>query len=259
MKKTRIIVRLDVKNQYVIKGIQLEGLRKIGDPIEMARKYYAEGADEIVFMDAVASLYQRNNLFHIIEKACEEVFIPITIGGGLRSLQDIDLALKAGADKVAINTSAVQNPTFVSEASKVYGSQCIVGSIQAKRKPNGWEAYIESGREETGKDAIAWAKELEDLGAGEIFITSVDRDGTKQGYDRELIELVSEQVRVPVIACGGAQDAEDVAQTAKATKVDALALASALHYDITSLQEIKASLTEAEVPVRMVEPLKFAS
>ncbi len=161
-----MIARLDIKNDFVIKGIHLEGLRKVGNPNELARKYYEEGIDEILFMDAVASLYERNNIFPTIERACKEVFIPITVAGGIRSIQDIAAALKAGADKIGINTQAIKTPNIITEASRIYGSQCIVGSIEAKRKGNCWEAYIDNGREETGIDAVEWACRLEELGAG---------------------------------------------------------------------------------------------
>lgn len=162
-KKTRIIARIDVKNEFVIKGIHLEGLRKVGDPIELARKYYQAGIDEILFMDAVASLYGRNNLFHIIEMACREVFIPITIGGGIRSIDDIDKALKSGADKISLNTQAIKEPALISRAAEIYGSQCVVASIEAKKRNGWWEAYVDNGREETGINVVEWAMELERL------------------------------------------------------------------------------------------------
>ncbi|MEL7144765.1 MAG: imidazole glycerol phosphate synthase cyclase subunit [Bacteroidota bacterium] len=250
MKKKRLIARLDIKNQYVIKGIHLEGLRKIGDPIKLARQYYEEGIDEIIFMDAVASLYGRNNLFHIIESACKEVFIPITIGGGLRSLEDIDLALKSGADKVAINTAGIQNPEFIEKASLRYGSQCIVGSIEAKKKSWGYEAYIETGREESGIDALEWAKKLEDMGAGEIFITSIDQDGTKKGYDYELLTKVMEVVNIPVIGCGGAGKLDHFKQLVDSSDVDALATGSFLHYKLGTVGNIKNHLINHQIAVR---------
>jgi cyclase len=173
MSKSRLIARIDVKNEFVIKGIHLEGLRKVGDPIDLANNYYQDGIDEIIFMDAVASLYGRNNLFHIIEEACKKVFVPITIGGGIRCINDIELALKSGADKISLNTQAIKTPSIITEASRIYGSQCIIGSIEAKRKGNSWEAYVDNGREETGIDAIDWACKLEQLGAGELMITSI--------------------------------------------------------------------------------------
>ena len=250
MKKTRLIARIDVKNEYVIKGIHLEGLRKIGNPNEIAKKYYEEGIDEIVFMDAVASLYERNNLFHIIERACKEVFVPITIGGGLRSISDIDKALKAGADKIALNTQAIKTPDIVREASRIYGSQCIVGSIEAKKKGNSWEAYIDNGREQTGIDALEWVKKLEDLGAGEIFLTSVDKEGTKQGFDYELMQKASDLVSIPVIASGGAGKLEDIKQVHNDANIDAVAIAALLHYNTHSIREIKDYMINNSIPVR---------
>lgn len=252
MHKLRLIARLDVKNQHVIKGIHLEGLRKIGDPVELAKKYYAEGIDEIVFMDAVASLYGRNNLFHIIEAACKEVFIPITIGGGIRAVKDIELALKSGADKIALNTQAIKTPDIIREASRIYGSQCIVGSIEAKSKTNGnWEAYIDNGREETGIDALEWAKKLEQLGAGELMVTSVDREGTKKGFDMELIKRISELVSIPVIASGGAGKVDHIKAVATDTQAGAVAIASLIHYNLAEISAIKKEINAAGIAIRI--------
>jgi len=252
MHKLRLIARLDIKNEFVIKGIHLEGLRKIGDPIELAKKYYEDGIDEIVFMDAVASLYERNNLFHIIEKACEEVFIPITIGGGIRSIGDIEKALKAGADKIALNTQAIKTPAIVEEASRIYGSQCIVGSIESKRKDNGsWEAYVDNGREETGVDVIEWSQRLEQLGAGELMITCIDQEGTKKGFDNELIEIISAAVSIPVIASGGAGKVSHITELVSETKAGAIAIASMLHYKMSGIKEIKQGIHQAQIPIRL--------
>lgn len=251
MKKVRLIARLDVKNEHVIKGINLEGLRKIGDPNEIARKYYEQGIDEILFMDAVASLYDRNNLFHIINRACKEVFIPITIGGGIRTVKDIELSLQSGADKIAVNTGAIKNPSFVKEASRIYGSQCIVGSVEAKRKGNKWEAYIDSGREETGLDVIEWVKQLQGLGVGELLLTSVDHEGTKKGFDMDLIEQVSRFVQVPLIVSGGAGKTEHFSEVCAITGVDAVAVASVLHYNTFSVPEIKSSMVKNGIAVRL--------
>lgn len=250
MHKTRIIARLDVKNEYVIKGIHLEGLRKIGNPIELAKKYYLEGVDEIVFMDAVASLYERNNLFHIIEAACKEVFIPITIGGGIRSISDIDKALKSGADKIALNTQAIKTPEIIKEASRIYGSQCIIGSIEAKRKGSSWEAYIDNGRESTGIDAIDWAKKLEELGAGEILITSVDQEGTKKGFDNDLVSEITKVVSIPVIASGGAGNVTDVKDLIDCCDPGGIAIASLIHYNLTSISALKAQLVSNGICIR---------
>jgi cyclase len=250
MHKLRVIARIDVKNEFVIKGIHLEGLRKIGDPNILAKKYYDGGIDEIIFMDAVASLYGRNNLFSIIEKACEEVFIPITIGGGIRIISDIEKALKAGADKIALNTQAIKTPNFIKEISRIYGSQCVIGSIEAKRKGKTWEAYVENGREETGVDVIEWAQRLEELGAGEIMLTSIDQEGTKKGFDVELIKNISSRVSIPVIASGGAGEIYHISELCHKSQVSAVAIASMLHYNIHSISDIKNELFKEDIPVR---------
>ena len=199
----RLIARIDVKNEWVIKGVHLEGLRKVGDPNELAVSYYQSGIHEIVFMDAVASLYDRNNLFHIIERACQNVFVPIAVGGGLRSVEDVSHALNVGADKVIINTGAVRNLGLVADIAARFGSQCIVGSIEAKRSQGGWEAYIENGREPTGLEVVEWAQKLEAAGVGEILLTSVDQEGTKRGFDTDLVRAVQEATRRPIIVSGG--------------------------------------------------------
>ncbi len=247
----RLIARLDVKNEFVIKGIHLEGLRKIGDPNELARRYYQQGIDEIVFMDAVASLYDRNNLFEVIEAACRDVFIPITLGGGLRSLGDIEAALKAGADKVAINTAAVRNPGLIAEAARHFGSQCIVASIEAKKQASDdWEAYIDNGREKTGIEVTGWTKKLQDLGAGEIFLTSIDREGTRRGFDLQLSKAVNEAVSIPVIASGGCGRPDHITALADVTAPSAVALASVLHYGTHSIFEVKQAMAACGLAVR---------
>jgi imidazole glycerol-phosphate synthase subunit HisF len=251
MKKLRVIARLDVKNEFVIKGIHLEGLRKIGDPNEMARRYYEQGADEILMMDAVASLYERNGLFGIIQRACQEVFVPITVGGGIRTMLDIELALKAGADKVGINTQAIKTPSFIQEASRTYGSQCIVASIEAKQKGATWEAYVNNGRESTGVNVLEWISRLEELGAGEILLTSVDQEGTRKGFDLDLAKQASARVTVPIIISGGAGKIEHILELVNHAKADAVALASCLHYRQHTLEEIKHRLISDQVPVRV--------
>ena len=250
MQKKRLIARIDVKNEFVIKGIHLEGLRKIGNPIDLARKYYEQGIDEIVFMDAVASLYDRNNLLNIIESACKEVFIPITIGGGIRTIKDIDLALKSGADKITLNTQAIKNPNFIKEASRIYGSQCIVGSIEAKKMGNSWEAYINNGREQTKIDAIDWACKLEDLGIGELLITSVDKEGTKKGFDLDLIDYISQKINIPLIVSGGAGNLQHISDVFNFDRVSAVALASILHYNLFSIEDIKNATRKDGILVR---------
>jgi len=252
MIKKRIIARLDIKNEYVIKGIHLEGLRKVGDPNLLAKKYYDEGIDEIVFMDAVAAYYDRNSLSHIIEKACEEVFVPITVGGGIRTIDDIKKALNSGADKVAINTKAIENPNFIKEASEIFGSQCIVASVVAKKiADNKWEAYIENGREPTGVDVITWVKKLEKLGAGEIMLTSLDKEGTKKGFETELYKEVENVVSIPLIASGGMGKSKDAVNLFRKVNIDAIATASTIHYNIEDIKSIKSSIIEKNIKVRI--------
>ncbi len=252
MHKTRLIARIDVKNEFVIKGIHLEGLRKIGNPIEIAKKYYEEGIDEILFMDAVASLYGRNNIFDIINKSCKHVFVPITIGGGIRCIEDIEIALKSGADKIAINTQAIKTPQLIKEASRIFGSQCIVGSIEAKKNNSSWEAYINNGRDQTSIDAIEWAQTLESLGIGELLITSIDMEGTKKGFDNELINKISSKVNVPIISCGGAGNPDHISTLKlKNETLSGVALASILHYNTYTISQIKNSLFESGIQVRI--------
>ncbi|OGX34836.1 MAG: imidazole glycerol phosphate synthase subunit HisF [Omnitrophica WOR_2 bacterium RIFCSPLOWO2_02_FULL_50_19] len=247
----RIIPRLDIKGPNLVKGIHLEGIRVLGKPEDFARNYYKAGADELIYMDVVASLYNRNNLFHLIEKACEEIFIPLTMGGGLRTISDIEKALRAGADKVAINTQAIKTPNFIKEASRIFGSQCIVGSVEAKRKGDSWEAYIDSGREPTGVNVLEWVKQMEDLGAGEILLTSVDQEGTKKGFDIDLMKKVADRVSIPVIASGGAGSPEQINDLIQQSGVNAVAVASILHYNISSIPGIKDCLNRNRVEVRM--------
>lgn len=251
MKKLRIIARLDVKNEHVIKGIHLEGLRKVGQPNELARRYYEQGADEILLMDAVASLYERNGLFEIVARACKEVFVPLTVGGGIRSLRDIDLALKAGADKVGINTQAIKTPEFIREAAHTYGSQCIVASIEAKLKGDSWEVYVNNGRDATGLRVLDWIPRLEELGAGEILLTSVDQEGTKRGFDLALVRQACRLVRIPIIISGGAGRLQHLQELMAAAPADAVALASCLHYQLHTVGAIKQHLYAAGVPVRL--------
>ncbi|NUW68979.1 imidazole glycerol phosphate synthase subunit HisF [Vibrio coralliilyticus] len=251
MSKIRVIARIDVKNEHAIKGIHLEGLRKVGEPNSLAKKYYGAGIDEIVFMDAVAAYYDRNSLSHIIEKACQNVFVPITVGGGIRTIEDIRGALNSGADKVAINTKAVQSPSFIEESAAVFGSQCIVASIEAKLiAADKWEAYVDNGREPTGKDVVEWAKELECLGAGEIMLTSIDAEGTKKGFDNALNQAVSQAVSIPVITSGGAGSVSDIEELLESTSVDAVALASVLHYELIEIAGLKKSLLNKGIKVR---------
>lgn len=226
-------------------------MRKIGNPNDLAKKYYSSGVDEIIFMDAVASLYDRNNLGDIIKKACNDIFVPITVGGGIRTLSDISNALNSGADKVAINTQGVKDPNFIVEAAREFGSQCIVGSIESKKTKSGnWEAYVDNGREPTGLDAIEWAVRLESLGAGEIMLTSVDKEGTKKGLDIEIIDKISKNTNIPLIACGGVGDISHIKDLCDNVDIDAIALASILHYEIMTVSDIKQNLLDMSIEVR---------
>ncbi|MDZ4221742.1 MAG: imidazole glycerol phosphate synthase subunit HisF [Patescibacteria group bacterium] len=252
MNSVRIIPRLDIKGENVIKGVHLECLRVVGDPKEMAARYYREGADELLYMDTVASLYGRNNLLPIIEKASQDIFIPLTVGGGIRSIEDIRMILRAGADKVAINTYAVQHPEFITEAARVFGSQCIVGSIEAqKTRENKWEAFTDNGRERTGLDAIVWAKRLEELGAGELLVTSIDQEGTEKGYDTELIAAIAPAVNIPVIAAGGAGNPSHVADVVRKGRADAVSCAHIFHYNKHSIKEVKEALRKEGFKIRL--------
>ncbi len=231
MKTIRIIPRLDIKGPNLVKGVHLEGLRVLGKPEQFARYYYENGADELFYMDVVASLYGRNSLLHIVEKTSKEILIPLTVGGGLRSLDDIQAALRAGADKVAINTFAVSNPEIITKAAKKFGSSTVVVSIEAIKKPNGgYEAFTDNGRQETGLNAVEWAIRAAELGAGEILLTSVDREGTGVGFDLELTKQVAESVPIPVIACGGAGSKQHVNEVFQKGRADAASIASILHY-----------------------------
>lgn len=244
--KIRLVARLEVKGDHLVKGIQLEGLRKLGDPHAFARGYYEAGIDEILYLDIVASLYERNNLSHIVRRTTGDVFIPITVGGGLRSVEDVRGILQQGADKAAINTAAVKDPSLITRVAEAYGSQCMVLSIQAKRRRDGpgWEAYYDNGREHSGLDVVEWAKRGAELGAGEILLTSVDREGLGRGMDHELIRAVTAAVSVPVIAAGGAAGPDDVALAA-GEGASAVALSSLLHYKRMEVGTLKAALPPA--------------
>ncbi|MBO6834707.1 MAG: imidazole glycerol phosphate synthase subunit HisF [Alphaproteobacteria bacterium] len=252
MHPIRLISRLDIKGPNVIKGIHLEGLRVVGKPGDLARAYYKDGIDEILYMDTVASLYGRSSIFGVIEETARDVFVPITIGGGIRTVDDFKQALRCGADKVAVNTAAVKRPEFIRETAAAFGSQCVVLSIEAKRHaPGQWEALCDNGRETTGKDVLAWVQEAVSLGAGEIVLTSVDMEGTKKGFDMDLITRVRELVEVPVIACGGAGKAEHISAAFLNGNVDAVACASMFHYKLATVSELKSSLHDSGVPVRL--------
>ena len=247
----RIIARLDVKGRNVIKGIRLEGLRVVGEPGALAKTYYEDGIDEIVYMDTVASLYGRNNILPVVQSAAQEIFVPLTVGGGMRSLDDVTAALRAGAVKVAVNTSAVKRPDFIREVAEAFGSQCLVLSIEAKARETGrWEAYSDNGRERTGRDVVEWAQEAEALGAGEILLTSVDQEGTKKGFDHGLFKAVRGAVQIPVIGCGGAGTAAHVVDAIEGDGLDAIAIAGMFHRNEISVSGLKGALAVSGIEVR---------
>ncbi|MBF6026839.1 imidazole glycerol phosphate synthase subunit HisF [Pseudomonas sp. P115] len=253
MSNTRLIARLDVKGKDLIKGIHLEGLRKIGVPNDFAMRYYEQGIDELIYMDCVASLYGRNSLSELIENTARNVFIPLTVGGGVRSVDDVAHLLRCGADKVAVNTAAVGNPGLITEIARRFGSQCMVLSVEAKTVgPQRWEVFTDNGRESTGKDLLEWVKQAAQLGAGEILLTSVDREGTRKGFDLELVNAVTEAVDIPVIASGGMGSSEHAISAVKAG-ADAVAMADILHYQRVSLADIRRDVSAAGVRVRSYE------
>lgn len=247
----RIIPCLDVHEGRVVKGTNFVNLRDAGDPVELAALYDREGADELVFLDISASAEGRETMVDVVRRTAEQVFIPFTIGGGLRRVEDIRKVLRAGADKVSLNTSAVQTPGLIEEGAHAFGSQCIVVAIDARQtRPGAWEVYIHGGRTPTGKDVLQWAEEVERLGAGEILLTSMNRDGTKNGYDLELTRAVSRAVSLPVIASGGVGTLEHLAEGLTIGEADAVLAASIFHYQEYSIGEAKAYLEERGIPVR---------
>lgn len=251
----RIIPCLDVKDGRVVKGVNFINLKDAGDPVEIAAAYSKAGADEVVFLDIAASFEKRGTMLDVVKKTAEHVFIPLTVGGGIRDLEDIRLLLKSGADKVSINTAAIENPGLIKQASEEFGSQCIVVAIDAKRrtKDDGrwtWEVYTYGGRKPAGLDAVTWAKRAEELGAGEILLTSMDRDGTKDGYDLDLTKAVSEAVNIPVIASGGAGTLEHLYEALTEGKADAVLAASIFHYGEFSIKQAKEYLKKKGIAVR---------
>lgn len=250
MANVRLIARLDIKGPNLIKGVHLEGLRVIGDPQEHARRYYEQGADELIYIDIVASLYGRSMLTEIVRRAAHDVFVPMTVGGGVRGVDDVRDLLRAGADKVAINTAAVRRPGLITEVARRFGSQCMVLSIEAKQQsPGRWEVFTDCGRERSGVDAVEWAQRGVELGAGEILLTSIDREGTRKGFDVELVRAVSSAVDVPLIASGGFGEPAHLGAVV-AGGADAVAFADALHYGRATLQDIRRMAKELAVPVR---------
>ncbi|MEW6088883.1 MAG: imidazole glycerol phosphate synthase subunit HisF [bacterium] len=256
----RIIPCLDVKDGRVVKGVKFLNLQDAGDPVEVAKKYEEEGADEVVFLDITASHEKRNIILDVVKRTAEMVFMPLTVGGGIRTVEDIRRLLASGADKISLNTAAVNNPHLVSEGAKHFGGQCIVVAIDAKKKVKSqkskvkseeWEVYTHGGRTPTGLDVIGWAKKVEKLGAGEILLTSMDCDGTKNGYDLELTRAVSEAVNIPVIASGGAGNLEHLYDAFKKGKADAVLAASIFHYREFTIRQAKEYLAKKGIPVRM--------
>jgi imidazole glycerol-phosphate synthase subunit HisF len=255
MRKIRLIARLDIKGPNLIKGIHLEGLRVIGSPNVHALRYYRQGADELIYMDCVASLYGRNSLGDIVKSAAQDVFVPMTVGGGIRSVDDATYLLRSGADKVAVNTAAVANPQLISDIARRFGSQCMVLSIEAKQiGPDRWEVYTDNGREKTGLDVISWVKQGVSLGAGEVLLTSVDREGTRKGFDVRMIRAVTREVGVPVIASGGMGKPADVLDAVLEGGADAVAMADILHYGRATIGDIRSAASTGGIEVRAYEP-----
>jgi cyclase len=250
----RILPCLDVKAGRVVKGVNFVDLRDAGDPVELAQVYNQAGADELVFLDITATHEDRGIIIDVVYRTAEQVFIPLTVGGGIQSLETIKNLLRAGADKVSINSSAVRAPDFVNRASDRFGNQCIVVAIDARRRSDpakpGWDVYVRGGRENTGIDAIAWAKEMEQRGAGELLVTSMDADGTQAGYDLELTRTIADQVQIPVIASGGAGNSQHIYEALTEGKAEAALLASLLHYGQLTVAEIKQYLADRQVTVR---------
>jgi imidazole glycerol-phosphate synthase subunit HisF len=252
----RVIPRLDIKGPNLIKGIQLDGHRVLGTAEEFAEIYSQEGADELIYMDVVASLYQRNSLLKMVEQTASKIFIPLTVAGGIRNIEDIRDLLNAGADKVSINTAAVENPQLLSQAAKVFGSQCIVSSIAAFRKEKGkYQVWVDYGREVTPLDAVEWARKVEDLGVGEILLTTINNEGMGQGYDLDLINTIASSATIPVIACGGAGSTQDFSDAVLKAGADAVSASSVFHYHYAHPKENKKTMQFSENRLRMGEQI----
>ena len=252
----RILPCLDVNAGRVVKGVNFVDLKDAGDPVELAKVYNDAGADELVFLDITATHEDRSTIIDVVYRTAEQVFIPLTVGGGIQSLENIKNLLRAGADKVSINSAAVRSPDFINRASDRFGKQCIVVAIDARRRKDsshpGWDVYVRGGRENTGIDAIQWAKEVENRGAGELLVTSMDADGTQAGYDLELTSTIAQQVEIPVIASGGAGNSQHIYEALTEGKAEAALLASLLHYGQLTVVEVKTYLQQHQVPVRVV-------
>ncbi|MDG1144175.1 MAG: imidazole glycerol phosphate synthase cyclase subunit [Burkholderiales bacterium] len=246
----RLVARLDIKGEKLIKSVQLEGVRVLGDPQEYAMRYYKSGADELLYMDAVASLYGRNSIAETVKYTAENIFIPLTVGGGIRSLKDVEAMLRSGADKVAINTAVVHDPELITEISRRFGAQCMVLQVDAKRNADiGWEVYIDGGRERTSRDVIQWVSEAVDRGAGEVLVTSIDKEGTRQGMDLALINEVINVSSVPVIASGGVGSPHDFLEGAM-TGCNAVAVADILHYERATISDLRTKARREGLSVR---------
>lgn len=253
-KNIRLIARLDIKGPNLIKGVHLEGLRVIGSPNEHALRYYLQGADELIYMDCVASLYGRNHLGQIVQAAAKDIFVPMTVGGGIRSVEDATQVLRTGADKVAVNTAAVVNPPLITEIARRFGSQCMVLSVEAKQVGlERWEVFTDNGREDTGLDVIDWVKKGVAMGAGEILLTSIDREGTRKGFDLPLVKAVTASVQVPVIASGGMGEPADIQAVVSDAGADAVAMADILHYGRATIGDIRSVAKNADLNVRDYE------
>lgn len=247
----RFIPCLDVTNGRVVKGINFVDLKDVGDPVEIAKAYYEQGCDELVFLDITATYQERATMIDVIRRTSREIFVPFTVGGGVRTVEDMSLLLNAGADKISINSSAVTTPELIRQGAEKFGNQCIVVAIDAKRVEDSWHVFVTGGRKDTGLDVIEWAKKVESLGAGEILLTSMDKDGTKSGYDLALYQAVCEAISIPVIASGGAGNKEDIVDVFQETPVTGALAASVFHYGEIDIKQTKKELSELGIPVRL--------
>lgn len=248
--KTRIIAKLDVKPPYVVKPVHFEGLRKIGLPVDLAKKYYEQGADEVIYIDIVASLYQREIIFKDVQKTADQLFIPFGVGGGVRKIEDFSELFHSGADKVVINTFSVQeNPEIINQAAEIFGNQAVVVNIEAKKWENDYECFTDCGRIESGKNVIEWAKEVESRGAGEIFLQCIDNDGRQKGFDIQLAKSVVNSVKIPVVIASGAGNLENIKELIEHVNPSGIAIASILHYDKFTINDIKNYLNKSNIKV----------